>query len=133
DDDQNDQGPQAKGGNGNGNGNGQGNDNGQGNNNENGPRGHHGHKGGNQDDDSDEGENNGAGPSGVRLLVATDGFVDAYSLSGLLAGNSLPKAAWSAGTSLNAPWGVALAPAGFGDFGGDLLVGNFGDGHITAL
>ena len=28
---------------------------------------------------------------------------------------------------LNAPWGLALAPAGFGDFGGDLLVGNFGE------
>src|SRR5262249_20164947 len=33
---------------------------------------------------------------------------------------------------LNAPWGVAIAPAGFGTFGGDLLVGNFGDGHIDA-
>jgi hypothetical protein len=148
DGDQNSQGPQndAKGGNGhgngNGNGNGQGNDNGngngngQGNDNGNGPQGHHGHKGGgggNTDNDSDEGENNGAGPSGVRLLVTTGGFVDAYSLTGLLAGSSLPTATWSAGTSLNAPWGVALAPTGFGAFGGDLLVGNFGDGHITAL
>jgi uncharacterized protein (TIGR03118 family) len=34
---------------------------------------------------------------------------------------------------LNSPWGVALAPAGFGDLGGDLLIGNFGDGHITAF
>jgi uncharacterized protein (TIGR03118 family) len=34
---------------------------------------------------------------------------------------------------LNAPWGVAIAPAGFGDFGGDLLVGNFGDGTINAF
>ena len=33
---------------------------------------------------------------------------------------------------LNAPWGLALAPAGFGPFGGDLLVGNFGDGRINA-
>jgi uncharacterized protein (TIGR03118 family) len=33
---------------------------------------------------------------------------------------------------LNAPWGIALAPAGFGPFDGDLLVGNFGDGHINA-
>lgn len=32
---------------------------------------------------------------------------------------------------LNSPWGLALAPAGFGSFGGDLLVGNFGDGHIN--
>ncbi len=33
---------------------------------------------------------------------------------------------------LNAPWGMAIAPAGFGRFGGDLLVGNFGDGRIIA-
>jgi len=33
---------------------------------------------------------------------------------------------------LNSPWGLALAPAGFGGFGGDLLVGNFGDGQIHA-
>ena len=29
------------------------------------------------------------------------------------------------GSNLAAPWGVALAPAGFGRFGNDLLVGNF--------
>jgi uncharacterized protein (TIGR03118 family) len=34
---------------------------------------------------------------------------------------------------LNSPWGLAMAPAGFGDVGGDLLVGNFGDGHINAF
>ena len=33
---------------------------------------------------------------------------------------------------LNAPWGLALAPASFGKFAGDLLVGNFGDGTISA-
>jgi uncharacterized protein (TIGR03118 family) len=33
---------------------------------------------------------------------------------------------------LNAPWGIARAPAGFGPFSGDLLVGNFGDGQINA-
>jgi len=32
---------------------------------------------------------------------------------------------------LNAPWGVAIAPANFGDFANDLLVGNFGDGLIN--
>lgn len=36
------------------------------------------------------------------------------------------------GGSLNAPWGMALAPANFGTFGGALLVGNFGDGSINA-
>ncbi|HEX9009840.1 MAG TPA: TIGR03118 family protein [Holophagaceae bacterium] len=39
----------------------------------------------------------------------------------------------AAGGVLNAPWGLALAPAGFGPFGGALLVGNFGDGRITAF
>jgi uncharacterized protein (TIGR03118 family) len=34
---------------------------------------------------------------------------------------------------LNAPWGLALAPAGFGRFQNRLLVGKFGDGHITAF
>ena len=33
---------------------------------------------------------------------------------------------------LNSPWGLALAPADFGRFSGDLLVGNFGDGRINA-
>jgi len=33
---------------------------------------------------------------------------------------------------LNAPWGMAIAPAGFGPFAGDLLVGNFGNGRIHA-
>lgn len=33
---------------------------------------------------------------------------------------------------LNAPWGMTLAPAGFGEFGNRLLVGNFGNGAINA-
>ena len=37
------------------------------------------------------------------------------------------------GGNLNAPWGLALAPSAFGAFGGDLLVGNFGDGTISAF
>ena len=34
---------------------------------------------------------------------------------------------------LNAPWGLAIAPAGFGASSGNLLVGNFGDGGILAF
>lgn len=34
--------------------------------------------------------------------------------------------------ALNAPWGLALAPASFGKFGNRLLVGNAGDGAINA-
>jgi uncharacterized protein (TIGR03118 family) len=32
----------------------------------------------------------------------------------------------------NAPWGLALAPSSFGPFSGDVLVGNFGNGRISA-
>ena len=32
---------------------------------------------------------------------------------------------------LNAPWGIAIAPAGLGSLAGDLLIGNFGDGTIN--
>jgi uncharacterized protein (TIGR03118 family) len=35
--------------------------------------------------------------------------------------------------TLNSPWGLALAPLGFGPASGDLLVGNFGDGRINAF
>ncbi|HVN35786.1 MAG TPA: TIGR03118 family protein [Casimicrobiaceae bacterium] len=34
---------------------------------------------------------------------------------------------------LNAPWGMALAPQGFGKFSNDILVANFGDGTINAF
>jgi hypothetical protein len=34
---------------------------------------------------------------------------------------------------LNSPWGLALAPLGFGQFSGALLIGNFGDGTINAF
>ena len=35
------------------------------------------------------------------------------------------------GGNLNSPWGVAIAPANFGIFSGDLLIGNVGDGLIN--
>ena len=55
------------------------------------------------------------------------GFVDAFDTEG----NLLRRVA-STGR-LNSPWGLAVAPADFGTFSGDLLVGNFGDGHINAF
>ena len=54
------------------------------------------------------------------------GYVDVYDTSGNLLQQLI------AGGNLNAPWGLAIAPAGFGDFANDLLVGNFGDGAINA-
>lgn len=57
------------------------------------------------------------------------GYVDEFNLDG-----SFDKRIASAGGPLNAPWGLAIAPASFGSrLGGDLLVGNFGDGTITAF
>jgi uncharacterized protein (TIGR03118 family) len=54
------------------------------------------------------------------------GFVSVFDVNG----NYVARAV--TGGNLNAPWGVAIAPASFGIFGGDLLIGNFGDGLITA-
>ncbi len=40
---------------------------------------------------------------------------------------------FTSGWPLNAPWGLAVSPASFGQFGNRLLVGNFGDGKIHAF
>jgi uncharacterized protein (TIGR03118 family) len=56
-----------------------------------------------------------------------NGYIDMYDLNGLLLGRLV------SGGPLNSPWGMTLAPAGFGAFGGALLVGNFGDGAINAF
>jgi uncharacterized protein (TIGR03118 family) len=58
---------------------------------------------------------------------AGNGFVDEFNSSGVF----MHRVASNG--QLNSPWGVTLAPATFGPFGGDLLVGNFGDGRITAF
>jgi len=58
---------------------------------------------------------------------AGKGLVDVYDTNG----NLLNRVA--TGGTLNAPWGLALAPSNFGDFANDLLVGNFGDGTINAF
>ncbi len=55
------------------------------------------------------------------------GFVDMFDTNGTL----IVRVATHG--LLNSPWGVALAPPSFGAFSGDLLVGNFGDGHISAF
>jgi uncharacterized protein (TIGR03118 family) len=64
--------------------------------------------------------------SGDDVPGVGNGFVNAFDLQGNLLQRVVSKG------DLNSPWGLALAPAGFGDFGGDLLVGNFGDGLIHA-
>jgi len=52
------------------------------------------------------------------------GFVDVFDTSGHLLQRLIK------GNHLNAPWGIALAPADFGPFSGALIVGNFGNGYI---
>jgi uncharacterized protein (TIGR03118 family) len=54
------------------------------------------------------------------------GFVDRFP------GDGGPVQRVAGHGTLNAPWGLAIAPASFGDFAGALLVGNFGDGRIGA-
>jgi len=55
------------------------------------------------------------------------GFINAFDTAGNLIRRVASKG------RLNSPWGLALAPANFGFFSNDLLVGNFGDGHINAF
>jgi uncharacterized protein (TIGR03118 family) len=55
------------------------------------------------------------------------GFVDVFTTDGAFVKRLVTRGV------LDSPWGLALAPAGFGRFDGDLLVGNFGDGRINAF
>jgi uncharacterized protein (TIGR03118 family) len=57
---------------------------------------------------------------------AGHGFIDVYDTGGSLIRRFASEGA------LDSPWGLALAPSDFGPFGGALLVGNHGDGHINA-
>lgn len=58
---------------------------------------------------------------------AGDGYVDIYSTSGTLMQRLV------SGGQLNAPWGIAIASSGFGDYANDLLVANFGDGTVNVF
>ncbi len=64
--------------------------------------------------------------NGMAQMGAGLGYVAVYNLA---------SGTWStliSGGALNAPWGVTLAPASFGSFSNDLLIGNFGNGEINA-
>jgi len=58
------------------------------------------------------------------------GYVDVYSVNGVLLHHLVSG---GSGSPLNEPWGLAIAPTGFGPFGGDLLVGNLGNGWINVF
>jgi uncharacterized protein (TIGR03118 family) len=55
------------------------------------------------------------------------GFVDVFDMNG----NLLTRFAQHG--HLDSPWGVAMAPATFGQFANDILIGNFGDGALNAF
>jgi uncharacterized protein (TIGR03118 family) len=55
------------------------------------------------------------------------GVVDVFGTDGKLIRR------FASGGTLNAPWGIAKAPANFGAFSNNILVGNFGDGRVTAF
>ena len=55
------------------------------------------------------------------------GFVDVYNLDGSGGTRRI------SGGPLDSPWGLAIAPPSYGSLAGDLLVGNFGNGHINAF
>jgi uncharacterized protein (TIGR03118 family) len=58
------------------------------------------------------------------------GYVDEFTPDGTLVARIASKG--KANAPLNAPWGLAMAPANFGAYSNDLLVGNFGNGRISA-
>jgi uncharacterized protein (TIGR03118 family) len=58
---------------------------------------------------------------------AGNGYVAVFDMNGNLVQHLISNG------PLNSPWGVAIAPANWGAFGGALLVGNFGDGRINAF
>jgi uncharacterized protein (TIGR03118 family) len=62
----------------------------------------------------------GAGAGQVDIFDTTGNFVSTFVAAG-------------AKDNLNAPWGVVQAPASFGTFASDILIGNFGDGTISAF
>jgi len=65
----------------------------------------------------------------ARLSVAGAGlgYVAIFDAHGVLLKHLI------SGGSLNAPWGIALAPANFGPLSGKLLIGNFGDGTVNGF
>ncbi len=65
---------------------------------------------------------------GAMGAITGAGLVDVFDTGG----NFIER--FATGGQLDDPWGVTLAPSiGFGDFSGDLLVGNFGNGEINAF
>jgi uncharacterized protein (TIGR03118 family) len=65
---------------------------------------------------------------GVPVATGGGGFVDVFDANGTLLQHLILNDGHLVG-----PWGITLAPSGFGMFGGDILVGNFVNGEINAF
>jgi uncharacterized protein (TIGR03118 family) len=59
-----------------------------------------------------------------------NGFVDVFSPTG-----ALIRRLGGPGVQaeLDSPWGITTAPPDFGSFSNDILVGNFGDSHVSVF
>ena len=68
-----------------------------------------------------------AKPSGI--VTTGGGYIDEFDTSGNFLSRVFTD---TAATNLHGPWGMAIAPAGFGSFAGDLLVGSFGNATATS-
>jgi uncharacterized protein (TIGR03118 family) len=68
------------------------------------------------------------GTATEEVAGAGDGIVNTFDLNGTLLKHLIAR-----GGQLNAPWGIAVAPANFGSLSNALLVGNFGDGKINGF
>ena len=64
--------------------------------------------------------------TGEEVAAHNRGFVDRYTDVGQARQRVASR------SNLNAPWGLAVAPASFGKYAGSLLVGDFGDGKVGA-
>ena len=58
------------------------------------------------------------------------GLVDVFSVNGVFLQRLVSN---GAAGGLDEPWGLAIAPTGFGPFAGKLLVGNLGNGEIDVV
>lgn len=65
--------------------------------------------------------------TGDEIHGAGLGVIDVFGTDGKL------QRRLTGGGQLNAPWGISKAPGNFGVFSNDILVGNFGDGKVTAF
>ncbi len=67
------------------------------------------------------------------VIGTGNGLLDAYDANGKFLKRLVSNGVGIVQSPLNAPWGMAIAPATFGKFANDILVGNFGDGKINAF